>query len=41
MLKYQIEVAENLGVTHTAEFEEANRKVMEIGIVEEKLVECR
>lgn len=37
MLEYQIKVAEDLGVTHTAEFEEAYRKYTEMTIIESKL----
>lgn len=39
MLEYQIRVAEDIGVTHTAEFEEANRKIMEMNTIEQKLYE--
>ena len=41
MLNYQIRVAEELGVTHTAEFEEANRKIMELNIIEDRLEKRR
>lgn len=41
MLTYQIAQSEKLGVTHTAEFEEANRKLMEINIIQEKLEDTR
>ena len=37
MLQIQIDNAENLGVTQTAEFEEAFRKLSEIATIEEKL----
>lgn len=39
MLEYQIKVAEDLGVTHTAEFEEAYRKLAEMKTIEQKLDE--
>lgn len=41
MLSYQVRAAEDLGITHTAEFEEAHRKLMEIGIIEGKLQTTR
>ena len=41
MLQYQVKLAEDLGVHQTVEYEEANRKLMEIGIIEEKMEEAR
>lgn len=41
MLKNQIKLADNLGMCHTVEFEEANRKLMEMKIVDEKLDETK
>lgn len=34
-------MAENLGVLQTVEYEEANRKLMEIGIIERKLDDAK
>ena len=41
MLEEQVKIAEDLGVSQTAEYEEANRKLMEIGIIHERLEEAR
>ena len=41
MLDHQVRLAEDLGVFHTVEYEEASRKLMEIGMIEQKLEEAR
>lgn len=41
MLQKQLSLAEELGVYQTVEFEEANKKLMELGIIEERLEESR
>lgn len=41
MLKNQVKLADSLGMCHTVEFEEANRKLMELKIVDEKLDETK
>ena len=41
MLEYQVRLAEDLGIYQTVEYEEANRKLMNLAIIEEKLEESR
>ena len=41
MLEYQVKLAEKVGVTPTVEYQEASRKLTEIGIIQKRLEDAR